>query len=114
MVRMGGEQQSLSLMDIQLQNYEQPFLAPNHTIRGWEVQTIPPKLMEFLNQQLKEGFWKPEPCAPSGHLNCEKEEMQGIVNLGPHAHSPVRVNHVKDMKSESCQYLYYIFSHTEG
>lgn len=76
-----SEEKKLSLLTIQLQNWDQPALVPNFTTQGFEVRAIPSSLFTFLMDMLEMDRVTPEPCAPTAHINCIAGEQPAKVEV---------------------------------
>ena len=63
-------QRKLQLLDIQLQNWDQPHLVPAFTRLGFQKQRLAGDLQSLLVSSLVTERAVAEPCLPSGHINC--------------------------------------------
>ena len=70
-----------SLLDIQLQNWNQPAFVPQLTPIGFKVMPVPSFLFNFLLDMLVMDKIKPESCAPSAHINCKEGEEPAKVEI---------------------------------
>ena len=68
-------QRKLQLLDIHLQNWDQPLLVPAFTRVGFHKTSLPPGLHSLLLASLQPERAVREPCLPSGHLNCLQAEI---------------------------------------
>lgn len=78
-----SEEKKLSLLTIRLQNWDQPDYVKNFTTQGFEVRPIPSALYSFLLDMLDKDKMRPEPCAPSAHINCVPGEQPAKVEVVP-------------------------------
>ena len=72
-------QRKLQLLDIHLQNWDQPRLVPAFTRLGFQKQRLAVSLHRLLVASLQTERALAEPCLPSGHINC----LEAVVDVIP-------------------------------
>ena len=72
-------QRKLQLLDIHLQNWDQPRLVPAFTGLGFRKERLAESLHGLLVSSLQTERALAEPCLPSGHINC----LEAVVDVIP-------------------------------